>query len=220
MAKLVLYGVPVSAFVAKARIVLDHKGLDYEELPPPGGYGSEAYRAIVPAGSIPGLTVDGRPLHDSTAIAEYLEEIAPEPPLMPADPFARARIRALAGFHDTRVEAAARAMFPLVKRARTDEEADAASVGFAAALERLDALVEEELADGPYLGGNRITLADCAYPCTVRMGQMLCEEIGRPVAPPPRIAGWLGALGEVPSIARSLGIHTAAMRDWLDAVRP
>jgi glutathione S-transferase len=219
MAKLVLYGVPVSAFVAKARIVLDLKRLDYEELPPPGGYGSEAYRAIVPAGSIPGLTVDGVPLHDSTAIAEYLDEIAPEPPLMPDDAFARARIRALAGFHDTRVEAAARAMFPLVKRARTEEEAEAGAAGFAAALDRLDTLVTE-LPAGPFLGGDRLTLADCAYPCTIRMGEMLCGELGRDVAAPPRIADWMAALAEVPAVARSLEIHREAMTRWLDEVRP
>ena len=48
--QIILYGIGVSAFVAKVRIVLDLKGLAHEETPPPGGYGSEDYRALVPAG--------------------------------------------------------------------------------------------------------------------------------------------------------------------------
>ena len=116
MAEITLYGVAVSVFVAKVRIALDVKGFAYEEAPPPDGYGSPAYRAIVPAGSVPGIVIDGRPLHDSNAIVEYLEEIRPAPALLPADPYDRARARALLGYHDTRLEAAARALFPVVKR--------------------------------------------------------------------------------------------------------
>ena len=37
MIDITLYGVPVSAFVAKVRIALDHKEIPYQELPPPGG---------------------------------------------------------------------------------------------------------------------------------------------------------------------------------------
>ena len=138
MAEITLYGVAVSAFVAKVRIALDAKGLAYDEAAPPDGYGSAAYRVIVPAGSVPGLVVGGRPLHDSNAIVEYLEEIAPAPALLPEDPYDRARARALLGFHDTRLEAAARALFPVVKRDwRAEPEAVAAGVdGIEAALER------------------------------------------------------------------------------------
>ena len=124
MADVTLYGVAVSAFVAKVRIALDFKGLPYREVPPPGGYGSDDYRAIVPAGSVPGVVIDGRALHDSNAIIEYLEDIIPAPALLPSDPFDRAKARALLGFHDTRLEASARALFPLIKRDwRTEPEA-------------------------------------------------------------------------------------------------
>jgi maleylacetoacetate isomerase len=40
--------------------------------------------------------VDGHPLSQSLAIMEYLEETHPEPPLLPREPFARARVRSLA----------------------------------------------------------------------------------------------------------------------------
>ena len=41
---------------------------------PPDGYGSEVYRAIIPAGTIPAIDQDGFRLADSEAIAEYLDE--------------------------------------------------------------------------------------------------------------------------------------------------
>ena len=217
MPEITLYGVAVSAFVAKVRVVLDLKGLAYEEKAPPGGYGSDAYREIVPAGSVPGIVVDGAPLHDSNAIIEFLDEIAPEPPLMPETPLARARVRALLGFHDNRVETAARAMFPLIKRDwRGEPEAvEAAAAGVEAALERFETLV----APAPYLGGDRLCLADCAYPATIQMARMMCEEMVRPLHVPFETAKLEGALAQVPAIARSLKIHAEAMEGWMAGFR-
>lgn len=47
-------------------------------------------------GLVPAVEADGRVLTQSLAILEYLEETRPEPPLLPADPLGRARVRALA----------------------------------------------------------------------------------------------------------------------------
>jgi glutathione S-transferase/maleylpyruvate isomerase len=44
-----IYAIPVSLYCAKLRILLRHKGLTWEEVPPPGGFGSAEYRATVPA---------------------------------------------------------------------------------------------------------------------------------------------------------------------------
>lgn len=217
MAEITLYGVAVSAFVAKVRIALDAKGLAYDEAPPPDGYGSAAYRAIVPAGSVPGLVVGGRPLHDSNAIVEYLEEIAPAPALLPADPYDRARARALLGFHDTRLEAAARALFPVVKRDwRAEPEAVAVGVaGIEAALERLCAMIEP----APFVFGARVTIADMAYPVTIQMAEMLAAEMERPLALEPKIDDWRRAASEEPAVARSLAIAGEAMEGWLAGFR-
>jgi maleylpyruvate isomerase len=57
---------------------------------------NDAYRRLNPQAIVPTLVHDGRPLGQSLAIIEYLDEIAPEPPLLPRDPFERARVRQIA----------------------------------------------------------------------------------------------------------------------------
>ncbi len=217
MTEITLYGVAVSAFVAKVRIVLDMKGLAHDELPPPGGYGSPEYRAIIPAGSVPGLLIDGQPVHDSNAIIELLEEVAPTPRLMPTDPLARARTRALLGFHDTRLEAAARTIFPLVKRDwRAEPEAvQAGSDAIEAALVRLD----EMIAPAPFVNGADPSLADLAYPATIQMAQMMVAEMGGTLAIPSAIRDWNAAVSAIPAVARSLSIAGDAMEVWLAGFR-
>ncbi len=84
----------------RVRIALELKGLAY-------GYQSvhlvrgehqqPAYTALSPSVLVPTLETDeGHALGQSMAIIEYLDETHPQPPLLPADPLARARVRALA----------------------------------------------------------------------------------------------------------------------------
>ena len=108
---LVLYDLPISSYGCKTRILLRHKGLDWTSLAPPDGYGSPAYCKIVPSGTIPALVHDGFTLGESDAIAEYLNELAPEPAMLPETIKERAKARALSRFHDTRIEPLLRAYF-------------------------------------------------------------------------------------------------------------
>ncbi len=85
----------------RVRIVLNHKGLDYEQIPihlrrGGGEQLSPQYRAVNPHRLVPTLEEGGRYLTQSLAIIEYLEERFPKPPLLPADPVDRATVRAMA----------------------------------------------------------------------------------------------------------------------------
>jgi maleylpyruvate isomerase len=85
----------------RVRIALAWKGLSYEYVPVSllkdgGEHLTEAYRAVNPLQAVPTLEVDGRPLSESLAIIEYLNDVHPAPPLLPQDPFARAQARRLA----------------------------------------------------------------------------------------------------------------------------
>jgi maleylpyruvate isomerase len=97
-----LYSYFRSSAAYRVRIALNLKGIAYETIPihliKDGGRHRQAeYRAVNPHMRVPALVApDGEVLIQSPAIIEYLEEIAPDPPLLPKDPIARAHVRALA----------------------------------------------------------------------------------------------------------------------------
>lgn len=94
-----LYNYFRSSASYRVRIALALKRLDYEYIPvhlQRNEQFAESYAAMSPARLVP-LLKDGEHLvSQSLAIIEYLEETHPTPPLLPADPVARARVRALA----------------------------------------------------------------------------------------------------------------------------
>ncbi len=83
----------------RLRIALNLKGLDSTLVPvhlvrDGGQQKTDAYKALNPQMLVPTLEVDGAVLTQSPAILEWLEETHPEPALLPADPLARAGVRA------------------------------------------------------------------------------------------------------------------------------
>lgn len=81
----------------RVRIALALKGIDYEYVAHHlrhGGNRSPDYLAVNPQGLVPALVLeDGTTLSQSLAIIEYLDEVRPEPPLLPEDALGRARVR-------------------------------------------------------------------------------------------------------------------------------
>lgn len=100
MGEIVLHNYFRSSTSYRVRIALEMKELDYAYVAHHlrhGGQREPAYLAINPQGLVPALVwEDGTVLAQSLAIIEFLDEIAPEPPLLPADPLGRARVRMLA----------------------------------------------------------------------------------------------------------------------------
>jgi maleylpyruvate isomerase len=98
---LVLYGYFRSSAAFRVRIALNLKRLNAEHnfvhLLKDGGqqFGAE-YERLNPQHLVPTLVHNGYPLQQSLAIIEYLDEVFPDPPLLPGDPLARARVRAIA----------------------------------------------------------------------------------------------------------------------------
>jgi len=96
-----LYSYFRSSAAYRVRIALNLKSLPYETVPvhlTRGGGEQHApgYRKLNPQALVPVLEDGGRVLTQSLAIIEYLDETHPQVPLLPKDPAARARVRALA----------------------------------------------------------------------------------------------------------------------------
>jgi maleylacetoacetate isomerase len=83
----------------RVRIALNLKGVAYEPIYvdlDAGDQRQSNYKAVNPQMMLPSLVEDdGNVLHQSLAIMEYLNEVYPDPPLLPADARGRARVRAL-----------------------------------------------------------------------------------------------------------------------------
>jgi maleylacetoacetate isomerase len=160
-----------SSAAYRTRIALNLKGLPFETLSihltrGGGQQHGQAYRAVNPQGRVPTLALDdGELLIQSLAIIEYLDEIHPQPPLLPADPAARAHVRAIAQVIACDIHPLNNTspLFYLKNTLKHDQEAINAwyahwiTVGFEA--------VEALLRPGPYAYGAQITLADvCLVP--------------------------------------------------------
>ena len=96
MAEFVLHNYFRSSTSYRARIALNLKNIPFEykivHLLKDEQRNPE-YLKLNPIGGIPTLIHNGKVIPDSFAIIDYLEEIAPNPPLLPKDPYTRARIR-------------------------------------------------------------------------------------------------------------------------------
>lgn len=207
---LTLYALPASAFCAKVRIVMRAKGLDWMELPPPGGYKSAAYKNHVPSGNLPALIDDGFLIADSEAIIEYLNEKHPLPPLLPDNLRDRARMRERGRFHDTRLEPQLRALFAHILPDRRDVGLNARqSAEISTRLGQLARMLgQDDLAFG---------LGDVGYPATCAWIDALTPVLGLTIDWPAPVRAYLARLEEVPAVAAELPGYRAAITGWFTA---
>lgn len=116
------------------------------------------FLAISPHGKVPVLEVDGQPLFESNAIAEYLDE-AESPRMHPDDPVKRARNRAWTDWVPT-----FSSTLGTVTYAKSKEALDEALEKVPATLNRLEeAIATERDNDGPYFNGPSLSLVDASY---------------------------------------------------------
>lgn len=88
-----------SSAAYRTRIALNLKGLEYQQVAhhlPAGAQRAADYLALNPQGLVPALQVEAGVISQSLAVIEYLEEIQPQPALLPTDQFGRATVRAMA----------------------------------------------------------------------------------------------------------------------------
>jgi maleylpyruvate isomerase len=170
MADPVLYGYWRSSAAYRVRIAMNLKRISATAAPVDlrrGDQRGAAYRAMAPAGLVPLWEEDGFRLGQSLAIIAYLDELIPDPPLLPQDPKLRAICREIAltigcDIHplgNLRVLAKLGADFGADAAARQAWARHWITAGFTA--------VEARLAEtaGPYAIADRITLADvCLVP--------------------------------------------------------
>jgi glutathione S-transferase len=158
---LTLHGFALSNYYNKVKLALLEKGVPFGEEVVDVRQKGQALLAASPLGKIPYLTTGQGPLCESQVILEYLEAVYPNPPLLPRDPFAAAKVRELVTFLDWHLEIASRQLYPSAFFG-----APALSESNAARIRRE---VEQKVAGlrsiakfAPYVAGDSFTMADCA----------------------------------------------------------
>ncbi|MFO1273714.1 MAG: glutathione S-transferase [Rubrivivax sp.] len=155
-----LCGFAVSNYYNKVKLALLEKGIPFEEELVMTGSKDEAVLSASPLGKVPFLRTPQGPLCESEAIMGYLEAVHPNPPLMPADPYAAAKVRELSIFIDLHLELVARELYAQAFFGGTVSDDVKAAVK-----KRLSKNIPafNRLAKfAPYVAGEQFTQADCA----------------------------------------------------------
>jgi len=200
---MILHGYALSSASYRVRIALALKGLQVTAVPVDlraGKQRLEEFLQINSQGFVPALTMDdGVVLTQSVAIIEYLDEIYPEPPLLPDEPLARARVRALAQaitsdlhpLNNLRVLRYLEDKLTLDKSTRDAWYRHWVEVGFAA----LERWLVRDAATGLCCHGSSPTLADiCLVPQVFNARRFAVD-----MNPYPRISGIDAVCRELPA---------------------
>jgi len=147
---------------------------------------------ISPHGKVPVLQVDGVPLFESNAIAEFLDEVA-APRLHPEDPVKRARNRAWTDFVPTFAGGLSGIYYT-----KTEEGAEKREQLARQRLDKLEeAIANERGNDGPYFNGPRLSLVDAAYAPFLQRFLLVDQWLATGLLDDyPLVAAWAGALQE------------------------
>ncbi|MEO5669074.1 MAG: glutathione S-transferase [Ramlibacter sp.] len=156
-----LNGSPISNYYNKVKLALLEKGVPFDEAVAATHSTDEAILSASPLGKIPFVKTAQGGICESQPIMEWIESSWPEPPLLPKDPFAAAKVRELTTFIDWHLEIVARQLY------------GSAFFGGAALSEGNAARIRKQLVENiaafkrlakfsPYVAGDTFTQADCA----------------------------------------------------------
>jgi maleylacetoacetate isomerase/maleylpyruvate isomerase len=152
-----------SSAAYRVRIALNLKGVAYEAVPVnllKGEQRGEAYGALNPQKRVPSLDIGGTTLIQSPAILEYIDEVYPDPPLLPMGAANRAKVRAIAGIIGCDIHPLNNSGTIGYLKTKLGHDQAAADEWYAHWVREGFDAIEALLGPGPYAFGSRITLAD------------------------------------------------------------
>ncbi len=226
-----LYSRPLSPYSARVRVALYTKGLAFETITPEMGWAKDpAFLEVNPIGRIPVLVLDdGTKLIESGPIVEYLEDAFPDPPMLPRDPVARERARALTQMLEHDVLGTLMSLFLLFDKKRRgvlDEGRDVQAIEESTA--KLHAALRHVEAALPSKGlaqGEHVTTVDAIF-VPVRFNlDSLVSFAAMPglLDAYPRITRYRDAVQSEPALARvweEMVEGLTVFMAWLEKVAP
>jgi glutathione S-transferase len=195
---LTLCGFSASNYYNKVKLALLEKGLPFdEEL----AWVGETDLTASPLGKVPYLKTDEGTLCESTVMLEYIEAKYPQPALLPADPFAAAKVRELLRYLELHLELVARNLYP--EAFFGGKVSDAAKEKTGQQLEKNIAAFAKLARFSPFIAGDSFTLADCAAVVHLPLVSGATKIVyGRDYLAELPVRDYLKKLGERPSVVK------------------
>ncbi|MGJ5630156.1 glutathione S-transferase family protein [Nostoc sp. CALU 1950] len=194
MSNIQLYFAKASTFSQRTRVVLLEKGIDFTPIEIDLQNKPDGYTQISRYGKVPAIKHGDIEIYESAIINEYLDEVFPEPPLLPRDPAAKAIARIWIDYANTRFVPA----FNKFLRGKDSTEQEEGRKDFTEALLYIE---KEGLGKGDYLLGDQFSLVDISfYPWFERLP--LLEHFRKFTLPAetPRLQTWWNLVRDRPSI--------------------
>jgi glutathione S-transferase len=151
-----LYGAPGSNYYNMVKTALLEKNIPYEAVMAPPSQ-EAPYLTKSPMGKIPCIETDNGFLAETHAILDYLEEAHPKPALLPADPFARAKVRELVQSLELYIELVARRGFGALRGIEVPADV---KEGIRKDLVKGAAALTKLVKFKPWIAGEQFTYAD------------------------------------------------------------
>lgn len=204
-----LYEHPLSPYAQKVKIALYEKDIPFEAMTPDifGGT-DEAFVRSSPRHEVPSLIDGGTAVFDSTIMLEYIEDKWPQPPMLPAMPADRARVRMLEELCDTYFEAInwGLAEIRVFGRAKGDL-AEHMTARAGEQIGKIHKRLERDLGSRPFFNGDAFGWGDLSvYPHVNGAGLW-----GFPPSADSKLADWVGRVGERESVKRCTEAALAAL---------
>lgn len=196
-----LHGFPMSNYFNVVKAALLEKGLEFEYVPVRPSQDA-GYLEKSPMGKVPCIRTDQGFLSETQVICEYLEELRPEPALLPRSAFERAKVRELLRELELYIELPARTCYP--QAFFGSQVSDDVRAAARANLTRGVRAVRQLARFAPFIAGQELTLADLfgiySLPIAGRVAKTVWEwDL---LAELPGAAEWSKSMNERPSMQK------------------
>jgi glutathione S-transferase len=177
-----IFSAEVCPYAQRTRMVLIEKGVDFTLREVDLANKPDWFLGVSPYAKVPVIRHQGRVVYESAIINEYLDEVYPEPPMMPEAPGARATVRIWIDFMNMKLLPCFYRLLMAQEPEKQAQEAETLTAHF-----RLVETAVRDEGSGPYLFGARLSLADLSlYPWFERLpalehyrGTMLPDDCSR-----------------------------------------
>ena len=193
-----LCGFAASNYYNKVKFALLEKGVPFEE---ELAWVGQTDPDCSPLGKVPYIKTAQGAVCESGVIMEYIEQAYPQKPLLPADPFAAAKVRELVTFLELHLELVARNLYP--EAFFGGKISDSAKEKTGAQLEKNVAAFAQLARFAPYVAGDTLSLADCAAVVHLPLVSGATKLVyGRDFLADLPVREYLKRMGERPTLAQ------------------